>query len=317
MQLRSAQVAQNINRRLERLLPLLFPFGVALGFALPGVFMHVRPFVPMLFGLITLSGALGLTFREFGVTVRSPLPIILFMAVNRLLMPLIAMLAANVFFASNREIVTGFVLLFSGPMAVASFIWVGIFKGDKALCLTLLLLDTLLAPLVVPGTLSILMGETVEMNMGGIALSLVYMVVIPTIVGIVVNETSGGRIPVRVSPYLSPASKMMFLFVIAANTSVVAPAVSFGDSLVWKVAALSLLLSLTGFMAARLLGIAAKCTPEKKIALFFSGGLKNVSAIATIAVAFFPETVALPVIVTIALQQVLAAVMSKFGLRRL
>jgi hypothetical protein len=43
-----------INKTLNRLMPLVASSGVVLGFLLPGVFIHLRPFVPWLFGLITL-----------------------------------------------------------------------------------------------------------------------------------------------------------------------------------------------------------------------------------------------------------------------
>jgi len=313
---RPAEVADNINKKLERLIPVLFPSGVVLGFLLPGIFIHLRPLVPSLFGIITLSGALRLTTGEFGRTVRNPLPIFVVMIIVRVVLPLMAMSVSTLFFGDNPYIVTGFVLLFSGPIAVASFIWVGMFKGDKALCLTLILIDTLLAPIAVPGTLSILLGARVEMNMGGIITALALMVVLPTIVGVTVNETSRGKIPALVCPFLSPLAKLIFVFVIAGNTSAVAQAISFGDPTVWAVAALVVLLSACGFLLARLAGVAVKCGPEKTVTLFFAGGLKNISVVATIAVAFFPEVVALPTITGIVFQQAVAALMAKLLKRR-
>ena len=306
-----ALFAQAVNKKLELLMPLLFPLGVALGFALPGAFSHLRPMVPLLFAVMTLSGSLRLKVTEFGKTIRSPLPILLFMVAIRVLLPLTAMSAATVFFGGSPDTVAGFVLLFSGPVAVSSFIWVGMFNGDKALCLTLILLDTLLAPVVVPGTISILMGEKVAMDMGGIATALVFMVVLPTIVGVAVNETSREKIPAIVCPYLTPIAKICLMLVIAANSSAIAGTVRFGDPMVWKVAALCVSLSTGGFLLAKLAGIASRCGPEKTATLFFSGGLKNISVVATIAVTFFPEAAALPTIAGIVFQQSIAAFMAK------
>jgi len=309
---KSAQIAYSINAKLERLMPVLFPFGVVLGFALPGIFSTLRPLVPVLFSLITLSGTLKLKVTEFGSTIRNPFPIILFLIVVRVLVPLVAMFASKLFFGVDPNIVTGFVLLFSGPVAIASFIWVGMFRGDRALCLTLILIDTMLAPIAVPGTLSILLGEMVKMDMRGIAMSLVWMVVLPTIAGVTINETSRGKIPSLICPYLSPISKILFMTVIAANSSALVYVISFRDPLVWKVAALSISLSASGFLLARLAGAVSRCGGEKEVTLFFSVGMKNISVITTIAVAFFPEVVALPTITGILFQQSIAAVMSKF-----
>ena len=314
--LKSVQVANSVNKTLELIMPVLFPLGVALGFLLPGVFAYLRPMVPWLFGVMTLSGALRLTVTEFGGTVRSPLPIFLFLAAVRVLMPLLALFSSRLFFGDNAYTVTGFILLFSGPVAVTSFIWVGIYKGDKALCLTLILLDTMLAPLVVPGTLSVLMGAKVDMDMSAIALSLVFMVVIPTIIGVTVNETSRGKIPDLVCPYLTPLAKICLMLVIAANSSAIAGTIRFDDPMVWKVAALTVALSTAGFLLGKLAGKTAGCGPEKIITLFFLGGLKNISAVATIAVTFFPEAVALPTITGILFQQIIAAIMGKLLKRR-
>ena len=314
MSLKPAQIADNINGKLERLMPVLFPFGVVLGFAMHGFFSHVRPLVPVLFGLITLSGTLRLKFTEFGSTIRNPFPILLFLAMVRVLMPLTAMFVSKFFFFDvDPNIVTGFVLLFSGPVAIASFIWTGMFRGNRALCLTIIFIDTMLAPISVPGTLSILFGEMVKMDMGGIAMSLVWMVVLPTIAGVTLNETSRGKIPALICPYLSPVSKILFMTVIAANSSALVSVVHFRDPLVWKVATLSISLSVTAFLLARLVGTVSKCGAEKEVTLFFTVGMKNISVVTTIAVAFFPEgIVALPAITGILFQQIIAAVMSRF-----
>jgi tagaturonate reductase len=68
-------------------------------------------------------------------------------------MPLITLGASSLFFRGDTDTVAGFVLLYSGPTAVAGFIWVSILGGDPALCLTLILIDSLLSPLVTPWTM--------------------------------------------------------------------------------------------------------------------------------------------------------------------
>ena len=307
----AAQKADTINRQMERLMPVLTPLGIALGFLLPGVFIHLRPLVPWLFGLMTLAGALRLRVTEFGGALRSPVLILTFFISTHVLMPLCALFAASRFFSGSPDTVAGFVLLFSGPVAVSSFIWITMFMGDKALCLTLILLDTMLAPLVVPGTVSLLMGTKVAMDMTGIAVSLILMVVLPTIIGVTLNETSRGKIPALVCPYLAPFSKVCLMLVIAANASPVAKIIRIDDPQVWKVAGLCVVLSVGGFLLSKLAAIAVRCNAEKSVTMFFSGGLRNISAVTTIAVTFFPEAAALPALLGIVFQQTLSAIMGK------
>jgi predicted Na+-dependent transporter len=308
----AAQNADAINRHLERLMPVLTPTGVLLGFLLPGIFIHLRPFVPWLFGVITIAGALKLRVNEFGNTIHSPLPIIAFFISAHVLMPLCALLTAtHLFGGDSQDTVAGFVLLFSGPAGVSSFIWVTMFKGDKALCLSLILLDTLLAPLLVPGTVSLLMGAKVTMAMADIALSLILMIAVPTIIGVTLNEASRGSIPDVVCPYLNPVSKICLILVVAANASPVARIIHISDPIVWMIATACVVLSTTGFLLSKFTAIAIRCNREKNISLFFSGGLRNISAVSTIAVTFFPEAAALPALLGIVFQQTLSAIMGK------
>jgi len=310
-----SSVLDNINRYLNSLIPVLAPLGVVLGFAFPDIFINLRPFVILLFGIMTFSGALKLTAVELKESMRSPLPILLFFFTSHVLMPLAAISSSSLLF-DNGDIITGFVLLFAGPTAVSGFIWITINKGDKALGLTLILLNTLFAPLIVPVTLLILIGEKITMDMSGIAISLLFMVVIPTIMGVALNEVSRGKIPQVLCPGLDPFAKVCLFLVIAANSSVVAPNIHFDDPLVWRTALLCISLTVLGFLLAKLNGIAGRLNKEKCISLIFAGGLRNFSAILTIAVTFFPEAAAIPTLLCIVFQQTLAAVMGKTIIRR-
>jgi tagaturonate reductase len=304
------QYANKLNWFLERAIPVTTLLGVIIGFLFPSVFINLRPLVPWLFGLLTFSGALKLRAAELGAAVRSPIPILYFFAAVHIIMPIIARFSSALFF-TDLDVISGFVLLFAGPTAVSGFFWILIYKGNKALALSLILLDTLLAPLVVPGTLLILIGTKVEMNMSGIALSLIMMIVIPTIFGVAVNEISKGKMPAQICPYLDPLSKIFLLFIIAANTSALAGKVNFGDPLVWKIAAVCILLTVIGFYLAKASAVFGKCSRDKEVAITIAGGLRNNSAVMTLAVTFFPEADALPTLACLMTQQSIAAFAGK------
>jgi predicted Na+-dependent transporter len=154
------------------------------------------------------------------------------------------------------------------------------------------------------------------MDMSGIAVSLILMVVIPTIIGVTLNETSKGKIPKIICPGFDPFAKFCLMLVIAANSSAIAPVIKFNDPLVWGTAALCIVLTVIGFLLARVNGIAAKCGYEKSSALVIAGGLRNNNAVMTIAVAFFPEAAVLPTLISIIVQQTIAAIMGKVIIRK-
>jgi predicted Na+-dependent transporter len=299
-----------LNNFLGRFIPVTTPLAVALGLLFPDVFRHLRPFVPWLFAIMTFSGAIRLTVSELVNAVKNPFPIFLFFFTSHVIMPVAALLASSVFIP-NPDVITGFVILFAGPTAVSGFIWVVILKGDKALWLSLILLDTILAPLIVPATVYILRGTDVVMDISGIVVSLLLMIVIPTIIGVTINQTSKGKIPEAICPILDPFSKIFLLCVIAANSSAVAPDFRFNDPVVWKTAVICILLIIANFMLARFNSIIGKCSNEKRTALIISGGLRNNSVVMTIAVTFFPELTVLPVLLSIIFQQMIMAVMGR------
>jgi len=307
---KTAITAQKINYILERLIPITTPMAIVIGFLLPSFFIHLRPLVTTLFGIMTFSGALKLRPAELRTTVRSPSPILLFFFAAHIIMPVFAMAVSSLFLV-NQDVTAGFILLFSGPTAVSGFIWVSIFKGDMALGLTLILLDTLLAPIVVPGGVSLLMGTKIVMAGSSIAASLLFMIVIPTFLGVTVNEISKGKIPAVICPLFDPFAKICLMVVIATNASIIAPGVKFDNPLVWKTAVVVIAVTFTGFFIVKLTAVIGRCRSPKDISMIIAGGLRNNSAVMTIAVNFFPEAAALPTLLSIMFQQTIMAIMGK------
>jgi predicted Na+-dependent transporter len=185
------------------------------------------------------------------------------------------------------------------------------YKGDNALALALILISTVVAPLVVPGTMSILMGTRVVLDMSGIAISLILMVVVPTLVGVSANEISHGAAPRVAGPFLNPLAKVCLILVIAANASAVAPKIRFDEPRVWLIAAVCVLFAVLGYFLSRFIGIICRLPQDKRVTIFFSSGLRNISAATTIAIEFFPEAAALPALLGIVFQQTMAAIMGR------
>jgi predicted Na+-dependent transporter len=289
---------------------------VTLGIVFSSFFLTWRPLIPWLFGTMTLSGALKLRVRELALAVSSPLPLILFFLSAHVLMPLTVMLVSGLVFNGNADIVSGYVLLYAVPTAVTGFIWTTIFRGDPALSLALILLDTILAPLVVPGTMRILLGTKVALDMTGIALSLVLMVVVPTIIGVALNELSRGAVPRAVSPYLGPFSKLCIVLVISANAAAVAPEIHPENPRVWLVGAMCIIFSALGFICGKAIGLLGKANRARQATLIFSVGLHNTSAAMTLGIEFFPGPAALPAVLGIIFQQTIAAIMGRLLLKK-
>jgi tagaturonate reductase len=305
----SADFASVLNRRLERLMPILTPSGIVMGFLFSPVFIHLRPLVPWLFALMTLSGALKLRARELLAAIRKPAPILYFLLAAHVIIPLVVFSICSLLF--DADTLSGYALLFAVPTAVSGFIWVSIYHGDGALALAIVLLDTLLAPLVAPATVSLLLRTQVALDISGMATSLVLMVLVPTVLGVGANEVSGGKLSPIVSPYLNVVAKLCLVLVIAANASPVASQIQLDNPQVYLIAALCIGFGAFAYICAKLIGVLGRLSREKRVTLFFVIGLRNISAATTIAIQFFPAAASLPCLLGIVFQQVLAALMGK------
>ena len=72
--------------------------------------------------------------------------------------------------------------------------WVMIYDGNLAVSLALVVVDTVLAPLIIPITLSIFVGSKVHIDMTHMISQLIFMVALPAIVAMTLNQVSGDRV---------------------------------------------------------------------------------------------------------------------------
>lgn len=300
----------HFNILLEKGIPLLTPCGVIIGFLLGSRISGFTTAVTVLFAFMTFSGALGMSIRNFVDVIRKPLPIFVFLFCSHIIIPVIVRIIAGLVFRTEPAFVTGLVLLFSIPTAVAGYIWTSIHNGNGPLVLTLILIDTVLAPLVTPFTVSFLLSESIQIDSTGMLISLVWMVVIPSIFGVCINEFSRGRATV-LNPYLKPVGKIALLCVVAINAARVSGSITSPEPVFLLLAFICLTLSMVGFLIGRAAGGLLRLPHADLVTITFASGLRNISAALVLALNFFEPRAALPVITGIVLQQTLTALMGK------
>jgi tagaturonate reductase len=288
-------------------MPFIPPVGVALGFWGAEYIRPFKPLVTYLFAYITLIGAMGLTLGDFKKALQRPGVLALIFAGSHVVMPVITAVAANIVFPGQPDLVAGYVLLMSIPIAVSCYLWSSIFNGIDAIVLTIILIDTVLGPLVTPLTVRLLAHTNVHIDTRGMMLSLLLMVVIPMIVGVMVNQLSRNQAKERFVPLGKPFSKLFLIMVISINSSQVAGQIAFS----WDLLPITLLIAVLSFAGFLLGALTAKylCRGGRdlQVTMCFTGGLRNISASLVLAINYFPPIAAIPVIVGILIQQTIAA----------
>ncbi|WP_390883567.1 bile acid:sodium symporter family protein [Heyndrickxia oleronia] len=298
---------QTLNTQLQKAMPLITPTSVILGVLLTTYIKDFSFLIPWIFAFMTFSGSLSSNFQSLKQAIFHPFSMIIVMVILHIFMPLWAFGIGHLSFRGDAHTITGLVLGMIIPTGITSVIWVSIYKGNMAVTLSIILIDTLLSPFIVPFTLSLFVGQKVEMDIISIMNGLLWMVVVPSILGMILNQMTKGKVQEIIGAKLSPFSKLALGLVVMLNGAVIAPHLKHINlKLIW-IGIVVFFIAFTGYLFSILISRILKRDRETTVAITFLGGMRNISAGAVIAVTYFPASVATPVIIGMLFQQVLAS----------
>lgn len=295
------------NAAIEKRMAFVTPACLILGVLFPEIAGRGVPFVPVMFAVMTFIGALKSSFRDIGAVFRRPFPLLLSLVILHVVMPAAACGLGHLLFSDNMEMITGMVLEFAVPTAVVGVMWVSIYQGNHSMILSLVVIDTVLAPFVIPATLHILIGAKVEMNTAEMMQELVFMIALPAVAAMCLNQFSRGRVKETWPPKLAFFSKLCLMFVVISNSSKVSSYIRH-LTLERVLAALCILsLAAGGYLLGWMLAHVLRMGRDNAVSVMYGAGMRNISAGAVIAAAYFPGETLFPVMIGTLFQQVLAA----------
>ncbi len=287
---------------------------VTLGVAFPTFFAPINRVTMGLFAFMTFASSLGGGFRELRDVALHPLPAVLTLLILHIVMPVVALWTGGLLFPDAPLFTTGLVLEYAIPTGVATLMWSNIGRANVTFCLSLVLLDTLCSPVVVPLTMRLLSGSVVEMDTLGMMGDLLIMVAIPAALAMTLYQLTGGRVAQTWKPRLSPFSKMAMLLIVISNATGCAPFLrNITPTLVLVMAAV-FFLCLLGFFLGFWAGRLVKTDFPTAEAMALNSGMRNLSAGAVLAQQYFPTDVLFPVAFSPLFLQVTTAFILK-GLR--
>ncbi|MEK9199988.1 bile acid:sodium symporter family protein [Ureibacillus sp. FSL E2-3493] len=299
-----------INKHLQKLMPILTPLSLVIGVLLEDVGGHLLFLVPWLFAFMTFAGSLSMNFEGLRSFAKYPKVILITIAFLHILMPIWAYFVATFIF-NDHYLTIGFVLSVAVPTGITSFIWVSICRGHLALCLSIILIDTILSPIVIPLLVHFVVGQNIEIDTMSIMLDLLWMIVIPSIIAVLLNEWTKGKIDNTVGKTLAPFQKLSLFFIVMINSSAIAP---FLKNITWEIFGIIvvvLLLAMSGYVMCLWLGHYLFKDPEVISAVVFTGGMRNIAVGVVIASTYFPAKVMMPVVFGMLFQQILASQFSR------
>ena len=291
-------------------LPWFVLVMVFLGLALPDVLSRFNPLLVFFMALMTFASTLGSGFSDLLGAFRRPVPVLAALVILHVLMPVLTLALGNLLFPNAPLFTTGLVLEYAIPTAVASLMWVGICHADMPTAISIVLLDTLLSPLVIPLTLKVLLGSVVELDSLGMLKDLLWMVAIPALAAMVLFRVRPGTAR-AIKPNLMPFARLAMFLLIGANASSCAPFLKDLNGTLIKVMVVVFLLCLAGFLAGYWAAKALGLSYSSRLTLCFCTGMRNISAGAVLATEYFPPEVLFPVAFSPIFLQLTTSVVAK------
>lgn len=301
---------EKLNGFIQKWIAVITPLSLVIGVLLGDFGSQFLFLITFLFAFMTFTGALGMDFKDFKTVLRHPAAILISLVFLHILMPIWAYLLATVIFEDPLYTI-GFTLAVAVPTGVTSVIWVSVTRGNLPLTLSIILIDTLLAPIILPLILIGISGEAVSIDNGELIMGLIWMIVLPTLLGVTLNQLMKGRVRESLGKPLAPFSKISLMLIIMINGSVISP---YFNDFSWEIIGvlmLVLFITISGYVFALPIGHYLLKDPGVITAFIFTAGMRNISVGVVIATSYFPAKVAMPVVFCMLFQQVMASFFSK------
>lgn len=297
-----------LGRVLGSHMMFIAPACVILGVLFPGVFGLLRPIVPVLFAFMTFQGSLNNNVRHVVEVFRHPKNMLAILVVSMVVMPVASRVLSGLLFANDPNLVVGATLEYCVPVAVVCFMWCDMYDGDLSLALATILVSTVLAPFTIPVSLKLLLGATVQVDVASMMTQMVFMIALPALAGMLVNDLTKGWGHKVLSPAISPAARILIMFIMAANSTQMSDYMRHITPELFGMMAYILFFATCGFLLGMGLARLMRVDQARFVTMTFGVGMRNISAGAVIAAQFFPGEVVFPVMMGTLFQQMLAGV---------
>ena len=253
----------------------------------PETLGHLKPrLINPLLGVIMFGMGLTLKPEDFRVVFSRPKDVLVGCLAQFTVMPLLAFALTRIF-KLEEALAIGVILVGCCPGGTASNVITFLAKGDLALSVGMTATSTLLAPVLTPLLVWLLAGETVDVDVVGMLLSILWVVILPIVLGLVVKRI-WPRTTERATGYLPALSTLaicvIVLIVIAAN----AHKLLAGG---WIILLVVVLHNICGLAAGYLIGLLLHLSPAKRRAVSVEVGMQNsglASSLATLHFAAYP-----------------------------
>jgi BASS family bile acid:Na+ symporter len=197
--------------------------AVAIGMYYPQYFQQIGDFkftaliVPLI-QLIMFAMGTEMSLKDFEGVIRMPKAVLIGLAFHFTIMPLVGVSLASSF-GFEPEIAAGIILIGCVPSGVTSNVLALIAKANVPLSITMSTISTLAAPIMTPFLMKMLAGQYIEIDFWAMMFSVVKMIIVPIILGLLVNKVihNGIKWLKTIMPMIAMFGVLMMLVVIVSS----------------------------------------------------------------------------------------------------
>ena len=261
--------------------------AAVVAFMMPDLFSGIKPTVinPLL-GIIMFGMGMALRWTDFRIVFSRPRDVLIGCLAQFTIMPLLAWVLSRVF-ALDEALAIGVVLVGCCPGGTASNVITYLAKGDLALSVGMTATSTILAPIMTPLLVWLLAGKTVDVDVIGMLLSILWVVILPIVAGLTVKWL-WPKFTDKATAYLPAISSLAIAAIVIIVISANAHKLLLGGLVIVVVVVLHNLCGLGfGYLIGRLLHL----SDDKRKAISVEVGMQNsglASSLATLHFAAYP-----------------------------
>ena len=272
---------------ISKYMGILVLAAAVLALIFPSMLQQIRPTViNYLLGVVMFGMGLTLNLQDFKIVFSRPKDVMIGCLAQFTVMPLLAWGLARAF-QLDEALALGVVLVGCCPGGTASNVITYLAKGDLALSVGMTGVSTLLAPFMTPFLTWALAGKSVNVDVVGMLLSILWVVILPIVVGLVVKWI-WPKFTEQATDYLPAFSSVAIAFIVSIVIAANANKLMAGGLMIVMVVILHNLCGLSlGYLIGRLLGL----SDPKRRAISIEVGMQNsglASSLATIHFAAYP-----------------------------
>ena len=249
----------------------------------PDAFSGVKPTsISYMLGVVMFGMGLTLNLEDFRIVFSRPRDIIAGCVAQFTIMPLLAWVLSRTF-GLDEALALGVILVGCCPGGTASNVITHLSKGDLALSVGMTGVSTLLAPFLTPLLTWALAGKSVDVDMVGMLLSILWVVILPIVVGLIVKWLCP-QFTQKAVDYLPALSSIAIALIVSIIIAANASKLMAGGLVIVLVVMLHNICGLSlGYLIGRLL----RLTEPKKRAISIEVGMQNSGLASSLAVLHF------------------------------